>query len=158
MRLRAPERGNATQFALQPPQVQQECIPNAIHGKDILCQAKSGMGKTAVFVLSVLNMMGKDAEPLSCLVIANTRELADQINKEFDRLGKYLTNITSYAFFGGEPIENQKKLLKNSPPQVIVGTPGRLLDLARNDYLSLSKIKWFIVDECDDILSKEKMR
>jgi ATP-dependent RNA helicase UAP56/SUB2 len=78
-----------------PSEVQQECIPNAIHGKDILCQAKSGMGKTAVFVLSILNMMEKDTEPLTCLVIANTRELADQIDKEFKRLGRYLTNIKS---------------------------------------------------------------
>jgi len=53
------------------------------------------MGKTAVFVLSILNMMEKDTEPLTCLVIANTRELADQIDKEFKRLGRYLTNIKS---------------------------------------------------------------
>jgi len=73
--------------------VQCEGIPFIIYGDDLLCQAKSGMGKTAVFVLGVLHSLTLPGDPFQCLVICNTRELAFQISKEFERLGKYLEGL-----------------------------------------------------------------
>jgi ATP-dependent RNA helicase UAP56/SUB2 len=86
--------------------VQHECIPEAILGTDVLCQAKSGMGKTAVFVLSVLQQLdvnAGDAYPgVQCVVLCHTRELAFQICHEFERFKKYLPHIKTAVFYGGE--------------------------------------------------------
>jgi len=142
-----------------PSEVQINCIPRAIEGKDLLCQAKSGMGKTAVFVLSLLQLLdSKSPEPLSALVLCHTKELAHQINREIVRLGKYLPAIKSTSIVGGDPIEDQVKMLKNSPPTIVVGTPGRILDLVGKKHLDVSKLKFFILDECDIILEQIDMR
>jgi len=87
-----------------PSEVQQEAIPKAINGNDILCQAKSGMGKTAVFVASILHRVNKNPEPVSGLVLCHARELAFQIYKEFNRLGKYMTDVKTRVMYGGDPI------------------------------------------------------
>lgn len=142
-----------------PSEVQISGIPRTIEGKDVLCQAKSGMGKTAVFVLSLLQLLdSKNPEPLSGLVLCHTKELAHQINREIHRLGKYLTAIKSENIVGGDPIDDQIKMLKSNPPHIIVGTPGRILDLANKKHLDLSHIKFFILDECDKILEQIDMR
>ena len=83
--------------------VQQECLPMALIGVDVLCQAKSGMGKTAVFVLSLLHRIDSESDPFSALILCNTRELAYQINKEFNRFTKYL-NIKTAVVLGGMPM------------------------------------------------------
>jgi len=101
---------------------------NSIHGKDILCQAKAGTGKTAVFVLSVLNQLSPDAKPFSCLVISPTRELAFQIKNEFKRLGKY-TNFKVKAVYGGIEESVDIHALKTKKPHILVATPGRCLSL-----------------------------
>jgi len=84
-----------------PSEVQHECIPQAILGVDIICQAKSGMGKTAVFVLATLHLMEPVDGEVSCLVLTHTRELAFQIAGEYKRFTKYLPEIRSAVFFGG---------------------------------------------------------
>jgi superfamily II DNA/RNA helicase len=86
-----------------PSEVQHECIPQAILGTDVICQAKSGMGKTAVFVLAVLQQLNPVDNETSCLVLCHTRELAYQIYHEFDRFKKYLPNIKAAYFYGGVP-------------------------------------------------------
>jgi len=126
--------------------VQSYCIPRALEGKDLICQAKSGMGKTAVFVLSVLHLLEKAPEPISCLVLCHTKELAYQIHKEFERLGKFLPAIKSAVFIGGEPIADHQKKLEKDAPAIIVGT------------LDLKKLRFFILDECDKMLSQPDMR
>eukprot|EP00828_Plagiopyla_frontata_P010425 TRINITY_DN1555_c0_g1_i1.p1 TRINITY_DN1555_c0_g1~~TRINITY_DN1555_c0_g1_i1.p1 ORF type:complete len:451 (+),score=65.35 TRINITY_DN1555_c0_g1_i1:158-1510(+) len=141
-----------------PSEVQQECIPNAVLGQDVLCQAKSGMGKTAVFVLAILHQLPKVPDPFSCLVLCHTRELAYQINNEFKRLGKYLQQIKTRVIYGGEPVEKQTRDLKDNPPQVIVGTPGRTLDLIQRKILVLENLKFFVLDECDKMLEQLDMR
>jgi ATP-dependent RNA helicase UAP56/SUB2 len=141
-----------------PSEVQSYCIPRLLEGKDVICQAKSGMGKTAVFVLSVLNLLDKAPEPISCLVLTHTKELAFQINKEFERLGKYLPAMKSDVFMGGEPVTDQMKKLKNTPPVVVVGTPGRILDLTNRKALDLKKLRFFILDECDKMIGQPDMR
>jgi ATP-dependent RNA helicase UAP56/SUB2 len=141
-----------------PSEVQYEAIPQAILGTDVLCQAKSGMGKTAVFVLTVLQEMEPNPGELSCVVLCHTRELAYQICHEFDRFKKYLPNIKAAVFYGGIPVQSNRDLLKNDPPHIVIGTPGRMKQLAEEKSLSLSKVKYFVVDECDRVLESVDMR
>ncbi|KAL4435312.1 hypothetical protein ABPG74_022795 [Tetrahymena malaccensis] len=143
----------------RPSEVQHQCIPNAIHGKDVLCQAKAGTGKTAVFVLSVLNQLPDDAKPFSCLVLCHTRELAFQIKNEFKRLGKF-TNFKVKAVYGGVEESVDIHTLKTKKPHILVATPGRCLSLikAKPAVIETQNIEYFIIDECDRVLSSNKMR
>lgn len=134
-------------------EVQHECIPQAILGMDILCQAKSGMGKTAVFVLATLQQIDAVDNHVSVLVMCHTRELAFQISKEYERFSKYM-NIKVAVFFGGLNITNDEKVLRTTQPHIVVGTPGRILALIRSKKLNLKNIKHFILDECDKMLEQ----
>jgi ATP-dependent RNA helicase UAP56/SUB2 len=125
---------------------------------DIICQAKSGMGKTAVFVLAVLQQIEPIEGQASTIVLCHTRELAYQICHEFERFSKYMPSIKVRVFYGGINIKNHITMLKTEVPHVIVGTPGRVLALARDGALSLKKIKHFILDECDKMLESLDMR
>jgi len=143
-----------------PSEVQHECIPQAILGTDILCQAKSGMGKTAVFVLTTLQQLAveKDDKDVKCLVICHTRELAYQIKNEYDRFAKYFSDVKSEVFYGGVPVQTHRDALKKNCPHVVIGTPGRILQLARDGDLKLDKVAHFVLDECDCCLEKADMR
>tara|TARA_R110002050_G_scaffold264927_2_gene405904 strand:+ start:2247 stop:2693 length:447 start_codon:yes stop_codon:yes gene_type:complete len=133
--------------------VQHEAIPQAMLGSDVVCQAKSGMGKTCVFVLSILQQLDAEKSPKpAALVLCHTRELAYQIGNEFKRLKKYVPAIAVEVFYGGVPIAKHMELLKKDPPHVVVGTPGRILALVKNKSLDLSKLKHFVLDECDKML------
>eukprot|EP00914_Ancora_sagittata_P004929 GHVO01010273.1.p1 GENE.GHVO01010273.1~~GHVO01010273.1.p1 ORF type:complete len:428 (+),score=37.15 GHVO01010273.1:36-1319(+) len=145
-----------------PSEVQHETIPHAITGVDILCQAKSGMGKTAVFVLSLLHQLPHDSlEPcVYALGIAHTRELAFQIKKEFDRFGRYLKTIRCEVVYGGIPIAEHIEMLSKpeTVPHILIASPGRVKALIRGGYLKCDKIAHFILDECDKCLEKMDMR
>jgi len=134
--------------------VQHMCIPQAILGTDVLCQAKSGMGKTAVFVLSILHQLQPEKGKVQVLVLAHTRELAYQICREFARFGKYLPDITTKVVFGGVPLTENKRMLRTECPNVVVGTPGRVRDLVQQGDLNLSNVSHFVIDECDKVLDK----
>jgi ATP-dependent RNA helicase UAP56/SUB2 len=142
-----------------PSEVQHNCIPQAILGGDIICQAKSGMGKTAVFVLATLHQITPVAGEVHAIVLCHTRELAFQIQKEYERFSKYLPDIKSRVFFGGVPVKTDLEALANEKPHIVVGTPGRIMDLGvEKKALDLSHIKHFVLDECDVMLSKLDMR
>jgi len=141
-----------------PSEVQHECIPQAILGTDILCQAKSGMGKTAVFVLACLQQMDATSKDVKVMVVCHTRELAYQIKHEFDRFAKYFTGLNCGVVYGGTPIQKDKEMLKETQPQVLIGTPGRVLGLLREKDLKLDKLTQFVLDECDKCLEKLDMR
>jgi len=141
-----------------PSEVQHECIPQAILGTDVICQAKSGMGKTAVFVLAVLQQLDPRPNETSCLVLCHTRELAYQICHEFDRFKKYLPNVKTAVFYGGIPVQNNKEQLKSETPHIVIGTPGRILQLTEEKALNLKDIKYFVLDECDKMLEALDMR
>lgn len=141
-----------------PSEVQHECIPQAILGMDVLCQAKSGMGKTAVFVLATLQQLEPVTGQVSVLVMCHTRELAFQISKEYERFSKYMPSVKVAVFFGGLSIKKDEEVLKRESPHVVVGTPGRILALSRNKSLNLRHIKHFILDECDKMLEQLDMR
>uniref|UniRef100_M1BV49 DEAD-box ATP-dependent RNA helicase 56 n=2 Tax=Solanum TaxID=4107 RepID=M1BV49_SOLTU len=125
---------------------------------DVICQAKSGMGKTAVFVLSTLQQIEPVAGQVAALVLCHTRELAYQICHEFERFSTYLPDIKVAVFYGGVNIKLHKELLKNECPHIVVGTPGRILALARDKDLSLRNVRHFILDECDKMLESLDMR
>eukprot|EP00803_Ostreobium_quekettii_P006166 evm.model.scf_786.5 EVM.evm.TU.scf_786.5 scf_786:36602-40313(-) len=141
-----------------PSEVQHECIPQAILGMDILCQAKSGMGKTAVFLLSILQQLEPQPNTVSAIVLCHTRELAFQICHEFERFGTYMKHIKVLPFFGGVQTSQNKEQLKTDCPHVVVGTPGRVKQLAKDGDLKLGKVRHFVLDECDKMLSKMDMR
>merc|ERR1711884_818502 len=141
-----------------PSEVQHECIPQAVLGMDILCQAKSGMGKTAVFVLATMQQLEPVEGQVSVLVMCHTRELAFQISKEYERFSKYMTGIKVGVFFGGLSISKDEEGIKKNCPNIIVGTPGRILALVRSKKLNLKNLKHFILDECDKMLEQLDMR
>ncbi|PSN57386.1 ATP-dependent RNA helicase DDX39A [Blattella germanica] len=137
-----------------PSEVQNECIPQALLGMDILCQAKSGMGKTAIFVLATLQQLVPVENEVSVLVLCHTRELAFQISKEYERFTKYMPQANVGVFFGGLPIKNDQQVLKNKCANIVVGTPGRIVALVRSKKLNLRYVQHFILDECDKMLEK----
>jgi len=141
-----------------PSEVQHECIPQAVLGMDILCQAKSGMGKTAVFVLATLQQLDPVDGQVSVLVMCHTRELAYQIAKEYERFTKYMPTVKVGVFFGGMKVNKDEETLKSNCPHIVVGTPGRLLALIRNKKLNLKNLKQFVLDECDKMLEQLDMR
>jgi len=142
-----------------PSEVQHQCIPQAVLGTDILCQAKSGMGKTAVFVLSVLQQINlKGVDETLCLVLVHTRELAFQIREEFDRFKKYMPDVKTKVLYGGVSVLLDKKDIRTTVPHIVIGTPGRTLQLARENFLKLNTIKHFVLDECDKMLEALDMR
>ncbi|GMH71970.1 hypothetical protein TrRE_jg12357 [Triparma retinervis] len=141
-----------------PSEVQHECIPQAVLGMDVICQAKSGMGKTAVFVLATLHQLTPVENEVGVLVLCHTRELAFQIAHEYERFSKYLPDTKTAVFYGGVNIKLNRAVLKDEPPHIVVGTPGRILALAREKALKLDKVKHFVMDECDRILENLDMR
>lgn len=86
------------------------------------------------------------------LVLCHTRELAFQISKEYERFSKYMNNVKIAVFFGGMPIKKDEQVLKTNCPHIVVGTPGRILALARAKNLGMKHVKHFILDECDKML------
>lgn len=143
-----------------PSEVQQECIPQSILGQDVLCQAKSGMGKTAVFVLAVLQQLEPVDGEVSTLILCHTRELAFQIKNEFNRFTKYMPDVRTSVFYGGTPVKADQEILadKTKCPHIVVGTPGRMNGLTRDKSLDGSKVKMFVLDECDKMLEQLDMR
>lgn len=128
-------------------------------GMDVICQAKSGMGKTAVFVISTLQQLTPVDGETSVLVMCHTRELADQIATEYRRFAAFFDPPVKVAhFYGGMSIKKDIKVLKEECPHIVVGTPGRTLALLREGHLKLDKVKHFVLDECDKMLEATDMR
>ena len=137
-----------------PSEVQQQCLPNSLLGFDILCQAKAGMGKTAVFILTILNrfLEGNIKGEGAVLVLTHTRELAFQISKEFVNFSQGL-DIKTLLIIGGENTQEQINKIKNDKPNIIIGTPGRILALIKKKDLNCDNVQAFVIDECDKMLS-----
>ncbi len=132
--------------------VQEAVIPRAIRGEDIAAQAQTGTGKTAAFLISLLSRMIKDpphesGQSPQALVIAPTRELADQIFHEAERLGKF-TGFRFLAVYGGIDYQKQMDTLRKGV-DVLIGTPGRLIDYYKQHVYSLKKSRYLIIDEAD---------
>jgi len=144
-----------------PSEVQHACIPQAVLGTDVLCQAKSGMGKTAVFVLACIQSLDVSQQVVRVLVLCHTRELAYQIEHEFLRLGKHIAKMKVAAVYGGTPLEKDKEMLQKNCPHILVGTPGRVLALTsggESAALKLNSLTHFILDECDRCIDELGLR
>jgi len=115
------------------------------------------MGKTAVYIISILNRLPKDPKPFSAIIIVHTRELTGQIQKEFQRLGKYRADVASECVFGGIDVKQDVAKLKANPT-ILIGTPGRLAELVAKKLITFENLKFFVLDECDKLLEKLDMR
>lgn len=118
------------------------------------------MGKTAVFVLSVLQRVDPNVKgQVLCLVLCHARELAFQIQQEFDRFKKYITPpVSTRVIYGGTPVSTDRSDMQNNPPHILIGTPGRVQHLVKEGALKLDFVKYFILDECDQLLDSLDMR
>ena len=134
----------------KPSQIQRVAIKPIIDGNDIVIQSQSGSGKTATFIIGTLQRVDPLVKATQCIIISNTRELADQTYKVFLQLSKY-TNIKCNLCIGGDM--QYKYSSENIKEQVIIGTPGRISDLINKDIISSNDIKLIIIDEADDVLS-----
>jgi superfamily II DNA/RNA helicase len=114
------------------------------------------MGKTAVFVISVLQQLdtSRTIDTVKVLVLCHTHELAQQISTEFLRFSKHFPGVTTCAFYGGIPMSEDIRSLKEKKPAIVVGTPGRIKQLVKDRYLDVSGIAHFVLDECDKLLEK----
>ena len=135
-----------------PTPIQAEIIPYVLAGRDVVGQAQTGTGKTAAFALPLLNRLrtGKKIDP-QILVLAPTRELALQVAEAFETYGRYLKNFKVAAIFGGQDYAIQLRQLSLGV-QVVVGTPGRIMDHIRRGSLNLSTIHSLVLDEGDEML------
>ena len=132
-----------------PTKIQAQLIPLAMTGVDILGQAKTGTGKTAAFALPLLNMI-EPGDAMISIILAPTRELAIQIKQDIEELATH-TGIKVCAIYGGQSINVQAKQLEKGP-EIIVGTPGRVLDMIDRGYLHLYDIEFVVLDEVDRML------
>ena len=133
----------------EPSPIQKEVIPIILDGLDVIAQAQTGTGKTAAFALPLVNGL-KHNGSIEALVIAPTRELVMQIGDEIFKLGKY-NKVRTVSLFGGQPIQRQVELLAKKP-QIIIATPGRLLDHLRNGRLKKFAPQIVVLDESDEML------
>ncbi|XP_034532842.1 eukaryotic initiation factor 4A-I-like [Notolabrus celidotus] len=137
----------------KPSAIQQRAIIPCIKGYDVIAQAQSGTGKTATFAISILQQIDVELKETQALVLAPTRELAQQIQKVVLALGDYMGAIC-YACIGGTSIRNEVQKLQAEVPHIVVGTPGRVYDMLTRGTLSSKNIKIFVLDEADEMLSR----
>ena len=142
-----------------PTPIQAQAIPMVLTGADLLAGAQTGTGKTAGFVLPMLQRLAANAPPrdargkipIRCLILTPTRELAAQVEESVRIYGKYMTKLSSMVIFGGVGMQPQIDRLKRGV-DILVATPGRLLDHAGQRTLDLSQVEILVLDEADRML------
>uniref|UniRef100_A0A674MSX9 RNA helicase n=1 Tax=Takifugu rubripes TaxID=31033 RepID=A0A674MSX9_TAKRU len=137
----------------KPSAIQQRAIVPCIEGNDVIAQAQSGTGKTATFVISILQRIDMSLKETQALILAPTRELAQQIHKVVMALGDYL-NCVCHACIGGTNVRADILKLQATSPQIVVGTPGRVFDMIKRKVVHPDCIKMFVLDEADEMLSR----
>lgn len=135
--------------------IQEQSIPHILSGRDLIAIAQTGTGKTAAYLLPVIDMIadGPESKAPACIVMSPTRELAQQIDRQMEGFSYYI-NVTSVAIYGGTDgatFAAQQRGLKNGA-DVVIATPGRLIAHLQMGYVDLSKVKYFILDEADRML------
>ena len=131
--------------------IQAASLPWVLQGRDVIAQAKTGSGKTAAFGLGLLSRLEPSLSRVQCLVLCPTRELADQVSKELRRLARFMPNIKLLTLCGGISLRPQIASLVHEP-HVVVGTPGRILELLDKGHLTLEKVQALVLDEADRML------
>lgn len=134
----------------QPSPIQEAAIPVLITGKDVIGQAQTGTGKTAAFALPMIQKLESHQKSVRALILAPTRELAIQVTEAASRMAEN-TDLRFLTIYGGQSYQIQTRALSRGV-DVVVGTPGRLLDLIRQKYLDLSQVQYLVIDEADEML------
>lgn len=134
-----------------PTPIQEQTIPFVLEGRDIIAQAQTGTGKTLAFILPILEKIDSNASHVQALIVTPTRELAIQITAEVEKLIADIDNIDVLAVYGGQDVDKQLKKLKKNV-QIVVGTPGRLIDHIRRKTIDLSELSFLVLDEADQML------
>lgn len=144
----------------EPSQIQQKSIPQILHGKDVLASAQTGTGKTAGFTLPMLQLLAEKQHtkyrPIRALILTPTRELAAQVYNNVKAYSEY-TNLRSVVIFGGVNQKPQVSAIRNGV-DVLVATPGRLIDLQNQGVISLKRVEIFVLDEADRMLDMGFLR
>lgn len=133
----------------KPTEVQAEVIPLALDGMDIIVKSQTGTGKTAAFGIPICENIDVEEKAIQALILTPTRELAVQIAHQINNIGRF-NRIRSIAIYGGQPIAMQTRALKQRI-HVIVGTPGRIIDHIEKGNINLSKVRFLIIDEADEM-------
>ena len=138
---------------VEPTEIQKQTIPFiSTDTRDLIALAATGTGKTAAFSLPILDMIDDSSRKIQLLVLCPTRELCLQITKDIKNYTKYLKDIKTTAVYGGSSIMDQIRSLRDKP-QIIVGTPGRVIDMIGRKALDFSEVQWVVLDEADEMLS-----
>lgn len=132
--------------------IQKAALPVVLEGRDIIAQAPTGTGKTCCFAIPGINIVDVDNPDVQVLVLCPTRELAMQVSGEFQKLAKFTQGLRVCTVYGGQDIEKQIIALKRKP-QIICGTPGRIMDHLRRRTIKIKKLKMLILDEADEMLN-----
>ncbi|MGB4960822.1 MAG: DEAD/DEAH box helicase [Saprospiraceae bacterium] len=137
-----------------PTEIQSKSIPSLIENKpDFIGLAQTGTGKTAAFGLPLIHFLDTSIDHVFALILAPTRELAQQIAKELENFGKYKKGLRTNVVYGGTPITSQIRDLKRNVPHILVATPGRLQDLIDRKAIKLDKLDFLVLDEADEMLN-----
>lgn len=136
-----------------PSNIQKKAIIPLMQGKDILAQAQSGTGKTAAFTIGTLSRIDVNNKTTQALILAPTHELAHQITNVVKGLSSLMDKLCIKTIVGGTSINNDAQDMKNNPPHIIVGCPGRVCDMIHRKYINALKIKILVIDEADEMLS-----
>lgn len=132
--------------------IQKAALPVVLEGRDIIAQAPTGTGKTCSFAIPGINIVDVNSPDVQVLVLCPTRELAMQVSGEFQKLSKFTSGLRVCTVYGGQEIEKQIVSLKRKP-QIICGTPGRIMDHLRRKTIKIKNIKMLILDEADEMLN-----
>ena len=134
-----------------PSPIQQRTIPLILGGRDVVGQAQTGTGKTAAFALPILERLEPAGSGVQALVLTPTRELAIQVAEAFHTYAKHMGGVRVLPVYGGQPIQQQLRRLQGGV-QVVVGTPGRVMDHLRRETLNLAGLRFVVLDEADEML------
>ena len=131
--------------------IQEQAIPFLLEGEDIIGQAQTGTGKTAAFGIPILQKVNPDLRKLQTVILCPTRELAIQAAEELRKMAKYMHGIKVLPVYGGQEISKQITALRGV--QIIVGTPGRVMDHMRRHTIKLDHVNMVVLDEADEMLN-----
>lgn len=138
---------------LEPTEIQQQAIPQILTSKqDLIALAQTGTGKTAAFGLPLLEKLSSETDQVQAIILCPTRELCLQISKDLDSYSKYLNKVRIQPVYGGADIKKQIDGLKRKP-QIVVGTPGRTIDLIKRGTLKINHVNYVVLDEADEMLN-----
>ncbi|WP_100065755.1 DEAD/DEAH box helicase [Miniphocaeibacter massiliensis] len=132
--------------------IQAQAIPYLMEGEDVIGQAQTGTGKTAAFGIPIVEKVDSKSKKVQAIVLCPTRELCIQVSEEISKLAKYKENLRVLPIYGGQPIERQLRALKKGV-QIVIGTPGRVIDHIKRRTLKTDDINMFVLDEADEMFA-----